>query len=61
VGKLSAMNVNGLSAISLCIGRPVDTNKPYISAETGFLLLKEQIPFKFKNKISAMHCEKKIF
>jgi hypothetical protein len=35
----------------------LDRNKPHIfasGAETGFLLIKEQVPFILKNKISAI-------
>jgi hypothetical protein len=31
------------------------------AAETCFLQFKEPVPFKFKNKISAVQCKKKTF
>jgi hypothetical protein len=40
----------------ICSGRPIELNKPHILAlatETGFLLFKEQIPFKLKKNISG--------
>jgi hypothetical protein len=39
-------------------------DKPHIlalAAATGFLLFKEQVLFKLKNKISAVQCERKTF
>jgi hypothetical protein len=41
----------------LCSGRPIELDKPHILAqasETGFLQFKEQVPFNFKNKTSAV-------
>jgi hypothetical protein len=37
-------------------------NMPHIldkAAETSFLLFKEQVPFKLKNKILAVQCKRK--
>jgi hypothetical protein len=65
-GKLSAMNENGISLISSLQRVPyaLDRNMPHIFAEaadTGFLLFKEQVSFKYKNKISAVQCKRKTF
>jgi hypothetical protein len=46
----------GFPVSVLCSGRPIELNKPHIlalAAETGSLRFKEQVPFNFKNKISA--------
>jgi hypothetical protein len=32
-----------------------------LTAETGFLLFKEQVPLKFKKEISAVQCERESF
>jgi hypothetical protein len=56
------MELNGLSAISYLLR--IELDKPHIfalAAETCFLLLKEQVPLKFKKEISAVHCERKTF
>jgi hypothetical protein len=48
----------------ICCGRPIELDKPHIlalAAETGFLLLREQVPLKFKKEISAVQCERKTF
>ena len=48
----------------ICCGRPIELDKPQIlalAAETGFLLFKEQVPFKFKKEISAVQCERNTF
>jgi hypothetical protein len=45
------MDLNGLSPISFCSGRPIELDEPHIlalAAVTGFLLFKEQVPLKFK-------------
>jgi hypothetical protein len=45
------MDLNGLSAIVICSGCPIELDKPHIlalAAETGFLLFKEQVPIKLK-------------
>jgi hypothetical protein len=58
--KLSARNLNGLSAISSLQPRPIELDKPHIlalAAETVFLRFKEQVPINFKNKISAVQWE----
>jgi hypothetical protein len=65
-GKFLAMNVNGLSAISFCISCPTDGNKNAtnfcLSHRNSFFdKFKEQVPSKFKNKISAVQRERKIF
>jgi hypothetical protein len=55
VGKLSAINVSGISAISFCGGCPRDKNEPRIfalSKESSFC--QEQVSFKLKNKISVV-------
>jgi hypothetical protein len=55
VGKLSAIKVSGLSAISFCSGCPRDKNEPHIFAlakESSFC--QEQVSFKLKNKISVV-------
>jgi hypothetical protein len=47
----------------ICCG-PIELDKPHIlasAAETGFLLLKEQVPLKFKKEISAVQCERRTF
>jgi hypothetical protein len=52
-GKLSAMNVKWLSAISFLQRQPHFSDKPHILAsapETGFLQLKEQVTLKFENE-----------
>jgi hypothetical protein len=39
--------------------RPIELDKPHIlalTAETCFLLFKEQVPLKFKKEISAVQC-----
>jgi hypothetical protein len=41
----------------ICSRRPIELDKPHIlalAAETGFLRFKEQVPYNFKNKISAV-------
>jgi hypothetical protein len=56
------MDLNGLSVI--CSGRPIELEKPHIlalTAETVFLLFKEQIPLKFKKEISTVQCGRKTF
>ncbi len=48
----------------ICCGRLIELDKPHIlalAAETGFLLFKEQVPWKFKKEISAVQCERKTF
>jgi hypothetical protein len=48
----------------LCSGRSIELDKPHILAlatETSFLQFKEQVPFKLKNKISAVQCKRKTF
>jgi hypothetical protein len=58
-GKLSARNVNGLSAVSSCSRSPLDMDKPHLvafSRKTGFLLFKERVCFNFKIYISAVQC-----
>jgi hypothetical protein len=40
----------------ICSGHPIELDKPHIlalAAETGFLLLKEQVPLKLKRNISG--------
>jgi hypothetical protein len=52
----------GLPLSVLCSGRPIELDKPQIlaeAAETSFLQFKEQVPFNFKNKISAVQWELK--
>jgi hypothetical protein len=52
VGKKSAMNVNGFSAISSLQQKPIYIDMPHgmtSAAKTGFLLFIEQAPFKCKN------------
>ncbi len=51
----------GFLLLVICSGCPIELDKPHIWAlatETGFLLFKEQVPFKFKKEISAVLCEK---
>ncbi len=59
------MDLNWLSAMSLCSGRHIESDKPHVlalAAETGFFVLfKEQVPLKFKKEISAVQCETKTF
>jgi hypothetical protein len=48
----------------ICCRCPIELDKPHIlalAAETGFLLFKEQVPFKFKKEISAVQCERRTF
>jgi hypothetical protein len=48
----------------ICCERPIELDKPHIlalTAETGFLKFKEQVPFKFKKEISEVQCERKTF
>jgi hypothetical protein len=43
----------------ICSGHPIEIDKPRIlaqAAEIGFLLFKEQVPFKLKNKVQAVQC-----
>jgi hypothetical protein len=50
----------GLLLSVICSGSSIELDKPHIltfTAETGFLLFKEQVPFNFKNKISAVQWE----
>jgi hypothetical protein len=61
-GKLSALDLNGLSVI--CSGRPIELDKPHILAlatETSFLLFKKQVLLKFKQELSVVQCERKTF
>ncbi len=54
----------GFPLSALCSGRPIELDKPHIltyAAEIGFLRFKEQVPFNFKNKISAVQCERETF
>jgi hypothetical protein len=58
------MDLNGHSAISYLQWTSIELDKPHIlalAAETGFLLVKEQVPLKFKEEISAVQCERKTF
>jgi hypothetical protein len=48
----------------ICSGHPIELDKPHIlalTAETGFLLFKEQVPLKFKKALSAVQCKRKTF
>jgi hypothetical protein len=54
----------GLPVSVICSGRPIELDKPHtlgLSAGTGFLLFKEQVPLKVKKEISAVQCERKTF
>jgi hypothetical protein len=46
----------------ICSGRPIELDKPHIlalAAETGFLLFKEQVPLKFKNKYQQFNAKER--
>jgi hypothetical protein len=48
----------------ICCGRPIELDKPHILAladKTGFLLLKEQVPIKFKNKYQRLNAKGRPF
>jgi hypothetical protein len=52
----------GFQPSVLCSGCPIELDKQNIlalDAETVFLRFKEQVPFNFKNKISAVQWEGK--
>ncbi len=61
--KLTTMNVNGLSGISSSLQMPIAMDKQHIFClkplKLAFLQFKEQVPFIFENKISAVQCEMK--
>jgi hypothetical protein len=54
VGKVFPLSV-------ICSECPIETDKPHILAETGFLQFKEQVFFKCKNRIPAVQCEREPF
>jgi hypothetical protein len=62
--SLLPLSAGWLTAISFCSGRPIQLDRPHIlalAAEIVFLLLKEQVPFKFKKEIPAVQCDRKNF
>jgi hypothetical protein len=63
-GKLSAMNMKGLSAISFLQRGPIYIAKPHILSqvsETGFCDLTGKFSLNSKNKISAVQCQMKAY